>query len=185
MRQDRLVTPEGDSAVSYLQRLRAENPAYPGLESAWSNFGALLTERADTAIAEKNWADAESWIAWLERIAASATVEAMRAELAAGRLQEEYLATPARPGELRIRTVGEVRYPGQAERLNVDGWVETEFVVGIDGIPRNARVVDALPQGWFEEAALDTIALYRYEPFERDGRAYERLARLRVRFDLQ
>jgi TonB family protein len=165
--------------------LRNENPAYPGLESARRNFGTLLTERADTAIAEKNWADAESWIAWLERIAASATVEAMRAELAAGRLQEEYLATPARPGELRIRTVGEVRYPGQAERLNVDGWVETEFVVGIDGIPRNARVVDALPQGWFEEAALDTIALYRYEPFERDGRAYERLARLRVRFDLQ
>jgi TonB family protein len=185
MRQDRLVTPEGDSAFFYLERLRNENPAYPGLESARRNFGTLLTERADTAIAEKNWADAESWIAWLERIAAPATVDAVRVELAAGRLQEEYLTTPARPGELSIRTVGEVRYPEQAARFDVDGWVETEFVVGADGVPRGARVVDASPRGWFEESALETVALYRYEPFERGGRVYERLARLRVRFDLR
>jgi protein TonB len=81
--------------------------------------------------------------------------------------------------------VGAVSYPEDAQRRGIDGWAEAEFIVGADGVPRNARIVDAMPRGWFENAALTTIALYRYEPFERDGRVYERLARLRIRFNLQ
>jgi TonB family protein len=185
MQQDRLVAPERDSAFFYLQQLRNESPTYPGFEAAWRDLGVLLTGRAATAIAENDWASADSWIAWLANVAEPASVDAVRADLAAGRLQEGYLAIPARTGELSIRTVGQVPYPDEAQRFNVDGWAETEFVVGTDGVPRDARVVDASPRGWFEEAALATVALYRYEPFERDGRVYERLARLRVRFDLQ
>jgi protein TonB len=185
IRQQQLVTPEGDSALTYLQRLRSENPDYPGLVAAWSDLERQLMQQVGTAIAAKNWASAEAGIVALTSVAEPETVDAVRADLAAGRLQEEYLATPARAGELRVLTVGQAEYPERARRLDVDGWVETEFVVGVDGVPRGPRVVEANPPLWFEQAALDAVVQYRYAPFERDGRAYERLARLRIRFDLR
>ena len=39
--------------------------------------------------------------------------------------------------------------------------------------------------GEFEQAALDAVSSYRYEPYVLDGQAYERLLAVRVRFALQ
>jgi protein TonB len=100
-------------------------------------------------------------------------------------LQDEYLAKPAAAGEMRLLSAGQVAYPENAQRRDLEGWAQTEFIVGIDGVPRRARVVDSHPTGWFEEAALTAVAGYRYEPFERDGRLYERLVRLTLRFELE
>jgi protein TonB len=86
---------------------------------------------------------------------------------------------------MRLLSAGQVAYPEEAQRRDIEGWVETEFIVGVDGVPRGARVVDNRPAGWFDEAALAAVAGYRYEPFERDGRAYERLVRLTIRFALE
>jgi protein TonB len=185
MQQNRLIEPQDDSALFHLQRLRDENSSYPGLESAWRNLGVLLTRRADTAIAAGDWQSAEDLIAPLSIVADEATVARVRGELTAARLQVEYLATPAPPGELRPVSTGQVIYPADALRRGIEGWVDTEFILGADGIPHDVRTVGAEPAGWFEEAALASVSLYRYEPFERDGRVYERRARLRIRFNLR
>jgi TonB family protein len=73
----------------------------------------------------------------------------------------------------------------EAQRRGIAGWVDVEFIVGTDGIPRGVTVVGAEPPLTFDESALAAVSLYRYEPFEHDGRAYERLGRLRLRFDLR
>jgi protein TonB len=185
MQQGRLIAPENDSALFHLQQLRAQNANYPGFEAAWRDLGVRLTRQVTAAIEAKDWTAAEAWIASLASVAEPAAVDSLRGDLAAAHLQEEYLARPARAGELRVVTVGAVSYPEDAQRRGIDGWVEAEFIVGANGVPRDARVVEAMPRGWFEDAALTTIARYRYEPFERDGRVYERLARLRIRFNLQ
>jgi protein TonB len=185
MQEGRLVAPEGDSALFYLQSLYVENPDFPGLESARTDLAALLTRRADQAIVDKDWTSADAWIAALASVAEPAAVDAARASLSAARLQEVYLTIPARPGEMRLLSAGQVAYPEEAQRRDIEGWVETEFIVGVDGVPRGARVVDNRPAGWFDEAALAAVAGYRYEPFERDGRAYERLVRLTIRFALE
>jgi TonB family protein len=148
-------------------------------------LGVLLTRRADTAIAAGDWQSAEDLIAPLSIVADEATVARVRGELTAARLQVEYLATPAPPGELRPVSTGQVIYPADALRRGIEGWVDTEFILGADGIPHDVRTVGAEPAGWFEEAALASVSLYRYEPFERDGRVYERRARLRIRFNLR
>jgi protein TonB len=97
----------------------------------------------------------------------------------------QYLAEPAATGELEVLTAGPAIYPEDALRRGIEGWVDVEFVVGTDGLPREARVTGAEPRGTFEQAALAAVALYRYAPFSRDGRVYERRARLRIRFGLQ
>ena len=185
MREDRLIAPENDSALYHLQRLRAANPSYPGLESAWRNLSLLLVRRADATIAAGDWQSAESLLAPLSIVADDATVARVRGDLTGARLQAEYLTTPAVSGELRLVSTGQVIYPDDARRRGIEGWVDTEFIVGTDGIPHDVVTVGAEPPGRFEQAALAAVSLYRYEPFERDGRVYERRTRLRIRFNLR
>ena len=73
----------------------------------------------------------------------------------------------------------------QRSLRGIEGWVDLEFVVDRNGQPRNLAVVQASPPGRFDAAALAAVAQYRYVPFERDGRVYERRLRLRVRFQVQ
>jgi TonB family protein len=168
-----------------LRRLRAENPDYPGLDSAWQSLGEALTGRIEASVAAEDWAGAEAWLEPLTLVASPATIERFRAEIAVRRRQAEYLATPAAQGELKLLTAVDPVYPEEAQRRDIAGWVDVEFIVGTDGIPREVRVVGADPPVTFDQAALAAVSLYRYEPFEHDGRAYERLGRLRLRFDLR
>jgi len=185
IREDRLIAPGNDNALAYLRRLRAESPNYPGLDSAWQSLGEALASKVEESVAAEDWAGAEAWLEPLAPIASPVTIERLRAELAVKRLEAEYLATPAAQGELQLLTAVDPVYPEDARRRGIAGWVDVEFVLGTDGIPRDAGVVAADPPVTFDQAALAAVSLYRYEPFERDGRAFERLARLRIRFDLR
>ena len=109
----------------------------------------------------------------------------LAAELAAGRLQELYLATVAPASELTVRSSAPAVYPPEALERGTEGWVDLEFVVDRAGQPRNLVVQRASPPGQFDAAALAAVGQYRYVPFEHDGRVYERRIRLRVRFQLQ
>jgi protein TonB len=77
-----------------------------------------------------------------------------------------------------------VEHPSQAMQRGLEGWVDLEFVVDRNGQPQNLAVVQASPPGRFDAAALAAVEQYRYAPFERDGRVYERRLRLRVRFQM-
>jgi protein TonB len=182
VRADRLIAPENDNALAYLGRLRAENPNYPGLDSAWEILGKVLVRKVEESAAAADWAGAEAWLEPLALVEPPATIERVRAELAVKRLQTEYLSTPAAQDELRLLTAVDPVYPEEARDRGIAGWVDVELIVGTGGIPRDARVVAADPPATFDQAALAAVSLYRYEPFERDGRIYERLARLRIRF---
>jgi TonB family protein len=181
--EDQLIAPPNDNALDYLRRLRAANPDYPGLDSAWQSLGEALAGKVEASLAAEDWAGAEAWLEPLTLVVSPATIEPFRAEVAVLRRQAEYLATPAAQGELKLLTDVDPVYPEEAQRRNIGGWVDVEFVVGTDGVPREARVVGADPPVTFDQAVLAAVSLYRYEPFERDGRVYERLGRLRIRFD--
>jgi TonB family protein len=186
LREGRLMAPENDSALFYLTQLRAENPDYPGLVQRWDGLVDLLDEDARGAIKSGDWVRARTIADTLENAGADADiVQALREDLIFERQQAEYLRVPAGPGELRALRTGTIDYPEAAARRNVEGTVEVEFIVDTDGLTTQARVTSAEPEGYFEDAALATVAQYRYAPFERDGRRYRRLAQVRIRFGLQ
>jgi TonB family protein len=185
IREDRLIAPANDNALDYLRQLRAENPDYPGLGSAWQSLGEALTGKLEAAVAAEDWDGAEAWLEPLALVASPASIERFRAEVAVRQRQAEYLKTPAAQGELKLLTAVDPVYPEEARRRGIAGWVDVEFIVGTDGVPRGATVVASDPPVTFDQAALAAVSLYRYEPFEHEGRAYERLGRLRLRFDLR
>jgi protein TonB len=133
-----------------------------------------------------DWAAAEAELAGLAQApGGAAAAEPLAAELAAERLQQSYLATAAPASVLMLERSTPAAYPLAALQRNSEGWVDLEFVVDRSGQPRNLGVVQASPANVFDAAAVAAVEQYRYVPFERDGRVYERRVRLRVRFQLQ
>ncbi len=185
LRDGQLTEPAGDSAAFYLGRLRAENPQHPELAEPFDNLVSTLSDEAGTAIAELDFDRAESAIDGLEQMDPdNALVEDLSDSLASARRQQEFLTTPTSPAELEIIHMEPVEYPTIARRRGIEGWVDLQLVVDGDGSPRGVEVVAAEPAGTFDNAALEAVRRYRFEPYRLDGTTYERLLALRLEFVL-
>jgi TonB family protein len=181
-----LFAPAGDNALGYLTSLQTDAPQLAGLAEAWEALRQAGVLAIQSAIARGDWATADAQLAGLSQALGGATAAApLAVELAEGRLQELYLATAAPASELTLRSAAPAVYPPGPLERGSEGWVDLEFVVDRTGQPRNLVVLRASPPGQFDAAALAAVGQYRYEPFERDGRVYERRIGLRVRFQLQ
>ena len=59
------------------------------------------------------------------------------------------------------------KFPHEARLRSIEGWVELHFVVGTDGTVGELAVVGAQPVGVFEQAALDAVRHWHYQPLLR------------------
>jgi len=76
-------------------------------------------------------------------------------------------------------------YPPREERLGIEGSVRVQFDVTAVGTVRNAIVIASEPRGVFDEAALEGIARWRYNPRIVGGTAVERVGlQTLIRFTL-
>lgn len=66
-------------------------------------------------------------------------------------------------------------YPPRALRRGVEGWVQVQFTITATGAVKDAKVIAAEPPGLFDEAALRSIARWRYNPKIEGGVAVERV----------
>jgi protein TonB len=77
-------------------------------------------------------------------------------------------------------------YPPRAQSRGIEGWVLIQFTITAAGTVRDAKVIDASPKGYFEEAALKAIARWRYNPKVQEGVAVERIGvRVRLSFNME
>jgi periplasmic protein TonB len=185
LRARQLLAPEDDSAAFHLARLREENPAHPGLAAPWAALISTLVENVREATGTADFAAANAWLDGLAQIDADATlIETLSAELEIARRQDEFLRVPAPSSELELIHFEPASYPRQALLRKIEGWVDVEFIVDRDGLPRDFNIEAAEPAGVFDRSAANAIGRYRYEPFVLDGRAYERRVALRLMFTL-
>lgn len=76
-------------------------------------------------------------------------------------------------------------YPDRAIKEGIEGHVLLEFVVTETGAVRDAVVVDAKPNGVFEQAALKAVAKFKYKPRIVDGMPVETVGvRNRIDFEI-
>lgn len=66
------------------------------------------------------------------------------------------------PAKLISRTAP--RYPSQALKKEIEGWVTVRFGIDTKGVPINIEVVESSPEGVFEEAAIKSVEKYRFSP---------------------
>ena len=77
-------------------------------------------------------------------------------------------ASPDRPTQLM--SGAEPVYPSLAQAEGIEGAVVIRYGVALDGRVGNARVDSAEPEGIFEQAALDAVRSWRFNPAIRDGK---------------
>ena len=76
-------------------------------------------------------------------------------------------------------------YPRAARRRNITGSVDVQFTVTTDGRVRSMSILRADPNGTFDQAAMDAVEQWRFEPVVENGIAVEKRTAVRLAFDLQ
>lgn len=64
-------------------------------------------------------------------------------------------------------------YPRRALQRGIEGFVDVEFIVTKLGSVRDPKVIQASPEGIFEQAAIDATLKYKYKPRVVNGEAME------------
>ena len=85
--------------------------------------------------------------------------------------------------QFEFRRFVEPKYPpGLSARLK-EGWVEVRFLVNEKGKPEDIVVSGAEPAGVFEQAAVNVIRKWRFEPHVVDGKPRAMQTGVRLRFE--
>lgn len=77
------------------------------------------------------------------------------------------------------------RYPYQARRRGIEGWVRVSFTVTPEGDVEDVIVEEAKPAGIFDQAAIAAVYKWKFKPRTVDGRPVASRAEQRVEFELQ
>jgi TonB family protein len=75
-------------------------------------------------------------------------------------------------------------YPPAVREIGLEGAVEIALTVLVDGTVGWVRVLRAEPPGYFEQAAIEGVRGWRFEPARQNERVIECRMRTRVRFTL-
>jgi protein TonB len=71
---------------------------------------------------------------------------------------------PVRTGPPRAISTPQPPYPREAARTRASGTVVVQFTIGADGRVTEVNVIRARPRGLFEDAVVDTVRTWRFEP---------------------
>jgi len=71
-------------------------------------------------------------------------------------------------------------FPPEALENHIEGRVTIRFVVDTEGMPQELEIVEADPEGIFEQSALDAVSQYEFEPAVKDGMPVNSLVTLPV-----
>ena len=187
LRDGRLTEPAQDSAAFYATQLKEGYPDSSAVATLSRDLATKLLERARTAAAAGQSADAD--LAAARRWgAADADVQAVQL-LAAGHAKSTAAGKPASvplpPGVKLKRTRYEApEYPQKAMDAKISGAVTVEFTVGVNGVPRDIHIIEATPPNVFDHAATVAVSRWRFEPVVINNVATEVPTRMVMRFEL-
>ncbi len=189
--QGRLIEPKSDSALHYLDLLRAADPDFEG----FGETSALLASRAltesRTALGAGNIDRADQYArAAADAGAPAAEVADLNAKIMSARVVRPAAVDAAQEpsvlpeNKLRRTFFIAPSYPSRARERGTEGWVDLEFTVTKDGTTRDAVVRAAEPAETFDRAATDAVRRWRYEPRVVNGAVVEQRVETRLRFRL-
>jgi periplasmic protein TonB len=77
-------------------------------------------------------------------------------------------------------------YPPRALSRGLEGYVIVQFTISATGMVKDVIVVEAKPEGIFDEAAVRAVSRWRYNPKVEEGVAVERVGvQTRITFQLE
>lgn len=182
---NRLLTPL-DGSAKYFVELMTTTSADDTRSVAARNtlFDEFILRAAE---ATRN-GDAQAAQTWIDEAAALNVDETAVADaqdsLKARRIEMESLKRlPA--SSFNIAHYEPPVYPIRARNRNIEGWVDLEFVVTLDGETRDVQITESSHDTYFRREAQSAVEAWRFEPRVFLGEPIEQRAFTRVRFALQ
>jgi TonB family protein len=181
--QGKVTEPEGDSALFYVNQLRATDPRNSGLPRLSGAVQAQILEQARAALDAAQPAKAEALLQMAAGLGASPDLDALNVRLAQLKQASSAIPEVMEASLTRVKAI-ELDYPAEALRKNIEGWVELSYVVTPDGKVTNVKILNSNPSGVFESAATKAISRVRYKPMMQGGKAVAASTKLRIAFRL-
>ena len=181
-----LLEPPGNNAYEQLLALRAKYPASNELRIEQQQLAFAFLERTRTALAAGDVETARAFLSRVDTLVPNLdATKSLQTQLAAAQQQRNFASQIVQAKTLkRVREVPP-SYPREAERLGLSGWVDVEFTIAPNGTTQDLVVRNAQPLRTFDEAAVDAVKRWRFEPVMRDGAAVPQRAAVRIRFELK
>lgn len=82
------------------------------------------------------------------------------------------------------KTRGAFKYPASAKKKGIKGYVVLSILIDENGRVDQVQVLESNPSGVFDEAALQGINAWRFEPAKYEGKKVKVWAKQKIRFDL-
>lgn len=187
-----LIEPAGDSARDLLTSIRTADPGRPELEDLSKSLSTRLIDAGKQATVNKQFEQAQRMLTAARQLSVKSNdsiLSQAERDLAQAQVQKpaETAATAASseaaPVQLKRTKMATPTYPAEAKRKGIEGWVDVSFLVATDGSVREVQVSKAEPQGVFDQAAMDAVKQWRFEPPLRDGKPISQRTAVRLRFN--
>ncbi len=180
-----LLEPAGDNALEALQAARDVDEAATEVQIEARQLSFALLEHARTALAAGDIDRADILVLRAEQaMSGLPQARALREQIGAARAQREESAVLQAASLPRTREVPAV-YPRDALLKSLEGWVDLEFTISPTGVPLDVHVKDSSRPRTFDNAAIQALRQWRFEPIMQGGEARARRAVLRMEFRLE
>jgi TonB family protein len=182
--QGRVTEPDNDSALFYVNKLRASDPNNPGLSRISAAVQAQILEQARAALDAIQIGAAESLLKLAAGLGPSSVLDTLNQRLAQAKPGAGGGVPEVAESSLtRVNSI-ETGYPSAARRKNIEGWVELSYQVTPQGSVSQIKVLSASPPGVFDDVAARALSRLRYRPALQNGSPIAVNTRLRIAFRL-
>lgn len=202
--QGQLLEPANDSALYYLNQVRAVDPSNAQLGPLTAALQSAILARARTALDGGDAAAAKALAATASALGPSPELDALRERMARppAAAQAASAGAGAASGAAAVAAAGTAgklavtidqlsaerplrpEYPHEALLNGTEGWVDLAFTVTIEGKVTNVSVVKSSPRYVFDSAAKSALLRVLYRPVVVDGHPVEVTSTLHVVFKL-
>jgi TonB family protein len=181
--QGKVTEPDNDSALFYVNQLRAADPKNGGLPRISAAVQAQILDQARSALDASLPAKAEALLQMASGLGASPDLPALNQRVAQAK---QALAGPLEVSEAdltKLKAV-ELDYPAAALAKNIEGWVNLSYTVTAEGKVTGVKVLESSPTGVFDAAAVRALTRVRYKPLLQSGKPVAVTTKLRIAFRL-
>ena len=164
--------------------MREIDPMHSMTRDAEQQLFDTFIMRYESAFDALDTAAALEWLAEADRMSVDGTRIATERQALVDFISARAASEVIPASQLESTNYVSPSYPIMAQRRGVDGWVDIEFVLGVDGSPRDIIATDA-SHSMFTEAAIEAVEQWRFEPHAIAGRIVEQRAQTRIRFVIE
>jgi TonB family protein len=168
--QGKLTEPDNDSALFYVNQLRAADPRNSGLTQISGAVQSQILERARASLDAGDLEKSEALAQLAASLGASSDLDAFNDRMHQRKAAHGDVLQMPEQALTRINKL-DVQYPTRALQTNVEGWVELGYTIAPDGSVTNVKVLNSTPPKVFDASASKAVSHLRYQPVIQGGKA--------------